>query len=80
MALAIIGVTLIQALTKGMAAELAELAFAVAGLLAALLFYETIEMVLLRLGVGNPMAAAMSFILIFLLFIVICYVFLIVWF
>ncbi len=70
MALAIIGVTLIQALTKGMAAELAELAFAFAGLLAALLFYETIEMVLLRLGVGNPMAAALSFILIFLLFIV----------
>lgn len=70
MALAIIGVALIQAFTKGLVAELAELAFAVAGLLAALLFFESIEMLLLKIGVGNPMAAMLGFISIFLVFIV----------
>jgi membrane protein required for colicin V production len=70
MALAIIGVTLIQAFTKGLVAELAELAFAIAGLLFALLFFENIEMLLLKIGVGNPMAAMLGFILIFLVFIV----------
>jgi len=70
LALAVIVVALIQAFTKGMAAELAELASAVAGLLAALLFYESLEMLLLRMGVGNPMAAMLGFVSIFLLFIV----------
>jgi len=40
LALAVMVVALVQALSKGLAAELTELAFAGAGLLAALLFYE----------------------------------------
>ncbi len=70
MALAIIGIALIQTLTKGLAAELAELAFAVAGLLFAFLFFESIEMLLLKFGVGNPLAAMLGFTSIFVVFIV----------
>lgn len=70
LALAIIVVALVQAFTKGIAAELAELACAVAGLLAALLFYESLEMLLLGMGVGNPMAAMLGFVSIFLVFII----------
>ena len=70
LAIAIIGVALVQAFTKGTAAELGELAAAVAGLLAALLFYESLEMLLLKMGVGNPMAAMLGFVSIFLAFII----------
>jgi uncharacterized membrane protein required for colicin V production len=70
MALAIIGIVIVQALTKGLAAELAEIACAIAGLLCALLFFENIEMILLKIGVGNPMAAMLGFTSIFLVFIV----------
>lgn len=70
MALAIIGIVMVQALTKGLAAELAEIACAIAGLFCALLFFENIEKLLLKTGVGNPMAAMLGFTSIFLVFIV----------
>jgi len=70
MALAIVVICVVQALAKGLAAELAELALTIAGLLAALLFYGSIELVLLKLGVGNPLAAMLGFVLIFVAFII----------
>ena len=70
MALAIVVICGVQALVKGLAAELAELALTIAGLLAALLFYGSIELVLLKLGVGNPLAAMLGFVLIFVAFII----------
>jgi len=70
LAIAVILVALVQAYTKGTAAELGELAAAVAGLLVALLFYENLEMLLLKVGVGNPMAAMLGFVSLFLVFII----------
>jgi len=70
MALAIMAICVVQALVKGLAAEVAELALTIAGLLAALLFYGSVEFVLLKLGVGNPLSAMLGFVIIFLVFII----------
>lgn len=70
MAVAVMLITLVQAWNKGLVAEIAELALAAAGLLVAFLFHANIEVILLRLGVGNPLAAVLGFVSPFLFFII----------